>query len=35
MRSPRSQTIGLIIIVLLILALTIVRFARQIPWSAR
>jgi hypothetical protein len=35
MRQARYQAIGIIIIALLILALTIVRFARQIPWSAR
>ena len=35
MRSGRYQTLGLIVIVLLIIALTLVRFARQIPWHSR
>ena len=35
MRQARYQTIGIILIALLILVLTIVRFVRQIPWSAR
>ena len=35
MQPARQQTLGLILIALLILIFTLVRFARVIHWSAR
>jgi hypothetical protein len=35
MQPARQQTLGLILIALLILIVTLVRFARVMPWSIR
>ena len=35
MRSERLQTIGMIVVALLVLAVVLIRYGNVIPWGAR
>lgn len=35
MRNERMQTIGLIVVALIVLAVVLIRYGATLPWSAR
>ncbi len=35
MRNERLQTVGLIVVALIVIAVVLIRYGRMLPWSAR